>query len=74
VSIPKDGGKLCRLVHEIDKYLHSNTTSIGDHLLGKMPVDATPGSLWQRIQANFDRPPDVITDVIRPAILKDLKP
>jgi hypothetical protein len=72
-SLPKDAsGPLVKLVREVDTAIRaSEKTPNGD---GVLYLEKGRDSLWQRIQSNFETPPDVITDVVAPAIRDALAP
>jgi hypothetical protein len=68
----KADGKLALLVQDIDAYLrggHGGDTTTS----GVLPIDSSEGSLWRRIQSNFDRPPEMIADVVAPILKSRLE-
>jgi len=77
-SLPASAnGPLVRLVRETDAAIRSNVTEWEKNgnkgKYGTLALDTQPGSIWQRIQAQFDSPPDVITDVVAPLIRASIK-
>lgn len=64
------GGELGQLIRDINFYLRENENA--DAPYASLPIDETQGSLWQRLQANFPRPPDVLTDVVAPLIREEV--
>ncbi len=66
-----ENGDAAQLVKDIDVYLKQNV-SLND-AVATLPMDEKEESLWQRIQSNFSRPPDIITDVVAPLIKQEME-
>ena len=65
-------GPQALLVREADAVLRANMSEQYPNR-AVLSLDQSDGSLWSRIQSNFDRAPDVISDVVAPTIVSRIQ-